>query len=156
MTENLRTVRSIPMKLQGAPHRLIVRGECYMARKVFERHNEERALRDEPPLANPRNAAAGSLRQLDPKIAAQRRLDCVIFNIQFSDGAPFATDAQQLEELERLRFRVIPYKVLGCTGSGTGGDPPAGGGTVRVPLRDGWRCGEGQPAFAAGAAGQHR
>ena len=112
VTENLRTVRSIPMKLQGAPHRLIVRGECYMARKVFERHNEERALRDEPPLANPRNAAAGSLRQLDPKIAAQRRLDCVIFNIQFSDGAPFATDAQQLEELERLRFRVIPYKVL--------------------------------------------
>ena len=100
VTENLRTVRSIPMKLQGAPHRLIVRGECYMARKVFERHNEERALRDEPPLANPRNAAAGSLRQLDPKIAAQRRLDCVIFNIQFSDGAPFATDAQQLEELE--------------------------------------------------------
>ena len=112
VTENLRTVRSIPMKLQGAPHRLIVRVECYMARKVFERHNEERALRDEPPLANPRNAAAGSLRQLDPKIAAQRRLDCVIFNIQFSDGAPFATDAQQLEELERLRFRVIPYKVL--------------------------------------------
>ena len=112
VTENLRTVRSIPMRLEQAPHRLIVRGECYMSRRVFQELNEERAIREEPPLANPRNAAAGSLRQLDPKVAAQRRLDCVIFNIQRSDGPAFETDSQQLEALERMRFRVIPRKVL--------------------------------------------
>lgn len=112
VTENLRTVRSIPMRLQGAPHRLIVRGECYMSRKVFERLNEERTLKDEPLLANPRNAAAGSLRQLDPKVAAQRRLDCVVFGILFSDEDTSETDTQQLALLERLRFRVIPHKAL--------------------------------------------
>lgn len=112
VTENLRTVRSIPMKLQGAPHRLIVRGECYMSRKTFQRLNEEREARGEPLLANPRNAAAGSLRQLDPKIAAQRRLDCVIFNIQLTDEEPFQTDNQQLAYLEQLRFPVIPRTVL--------------------------------------------
>lgn len=112
VTENLRTVRSIPMRLQGAPHRLIVRGECYMSRKVFERLNEERTLKDEPLLANPRNAAAGSLRQLDPKVAAQRRLDCVVFGILFSDEDTSETDTQQLALLERLRFRMIPHKAL--------------------------------------------
>ena len=112
VTENLRTVRSIPMKLDNAPHRLIVRGECYMSRKTFQRLNEERAAKEEPLLANPRNAAAGSLRQLDPKIAAQRRLDCVIFNIQLTDGEPFQTDAQQLDYLEKLHFLVIPRAVL--------------------------------------------
>lgn len=112
VTENLRTVRSIPMKLQGAPHRLIVRGECYLSRKTFQRLNEEREARGEPLLANPRNAAAGSLRQLDPKIAAQRRLDCVIFNIQLIDGEAFQTDDQQLAYLEQLRFPVIPRTVL--------------------------------------------
>lgn len=112
VTENLRTVRSIPMKLQGAPHRLIVRGECYMSRKTFQRLNEEREARGELLLANPRNAAAGSLRQLDPKIAAQRRLDCVIFNIQLTDEEPFQTDNQQLAYLEQLRFPVIPRTVL--------------------------------------------
>ena len=112
VTENLRTVRSIPMRLEHAPHRLIVRGECYMSREVFARLNDERTLRDEPPLANPRNAAAGSLRQLDPKVAARRRLDCVIFNIQLSDGGGYETDSEQLEDLERMRFRVIPRKVL--------------------------------------------
>lgn len=112
VTENLRTVRSIPMRLQGAPHRLIVRGECYMSRKVFERLNEERTLKDEPLLANPRNAAAGSLRQLDPKVAAQRRLDCVVFGILFRDEDTSETDTQQLALLERLRFRVIPHKAL--------------------------------------------
>ncbi len=113
VTENLRTVRSIPMKLHNAPHRLVVRGECYMSRNVFQQLNEERTLKDEPLLANPRNAAAGSLRQLDPKIAAQRRLDCIIFNIQLSDGDPFGTDAEQLDYLEQLCFRVIPHPVFG-------------------------------------------
>lgn len=112
VTENLRTVRSIPMKLEGAPHRLIVRGECYMSRSVFEKLNEQRELTGEKLLANPRNAAAGSLRQLDPKIAAQRRLDCIIFNIQLTDGPTFATDAEALDYLETLRFKVIPHPVF--------------------------------------------
>ncbi len=111
VTENLRTVRSIPMKLEGAPHRLIVRGECYMSREVFEKLNDERELAGEKLLANPRNAAAGSLRQLDPKVAAQRRLDCIIFNIQLSDGPAFHRDTEALDYLETLKFKVIPHPV---------------------------------------------
>ena len=109
VTENLRTVRSIPVKLEGAPHRLIVRGECYMSRSVFQHLNEERELLGEKLFANPRNAAAGSLRQLDPKVAAKRRLDCVIFNIQLTDGPQFETDTQALDYLEGLKFKVIPH-----------------------------------------------
>ncbi len=112
VTENLKTVRSIPLKLENAPHRLIVRGECYMSRKTFAQLNDQRELNGEPLFANPRNAAAGSLRQLDPKIAAQRRLDCIIFNIQLSDGEPFETDSAALDWLETLKFRVIPHPVL--------------------------------------------
>ena len=70
VTENLKTVRSIPMHLENAPHRLIVRGEVFMPRAVFEKLNERRQAEGAPLFANPRNAAAGSLRQLDPKIAA--------------------------------------------------------------------------------------
>ena len=109
VTENLRTVRSIPMKLEGAPHRLIVRGECYLSRKNFLKLNEEQEAAGKPLFANPRNCAAGSLRQLDPKIAAKRRLDCVMFNIQLSDGPQFAADSEALDWLERLRFPVIPH-----------------------------------------------
>ena len=82
VTENLRTVRSIPLKIPDAPDRLIVRGEVFMPKKVFHALNEERERRGEAPFANPRNAAAGSLRQLDPKIAASRRLDILVFNVQ--------------------------------------------------------------------------
>jgi DNA ligase (NAD+) len=109
VTENLRTVRSIPMKLEGAPHRLIVRGECYISRKNFQHINEQRELNGEALFANPRNAAAGSLRQLDSKIAAQRKLDCIIFNIQLSDGEQFASDTASLDYLETLKFKVIPH-----------------------------------------------
>lgn len=111
VTENIRTIRSIPMKLENAPATLIVRGEVYMPRKVFERLNEERELNGEPLLANPRNAAAGSLRQLDSKVAAARGLDMVIFNVQYSDGAPFATDSESLDWLRSLRFKVIEYQL---------------------------------------------
>ena len=75
VTENLRTIRSIPMTLPEKLPRLIVRGEVYMARSVFEELNRQREIEGKPLMANPRNAAAGSLRQLDPKIAARRRLD---------------------------------------------------------------------------------
>ena len=111
VTENLRTIRSIPMRLEGVPGTLIVRGEVYMPRKTFERLNEERELNGENLFANPRNAAAGSMRQLDPKIAAARGLDMVIFNIQYTDHAPFATDSESLDWLKSLRFKVIDYQV---------------------------------------------
>lgn len=109
VTANLRTIHSIPMKLENAPHRLIVRGECYISRANFQKLNDERELAGEPLFANPRNAAAGSLRQLDPKIAAKRRLDCIIFNIQLTDGEQFDTDSAALDYLETLKFRVIPH-----------------------------------------------
>ena len=82
VTENLRTIKSIPMLLQQRLPSLIVRGEVFMPRTVFAKLNEEREQNGESLFANPRNAAAGSLRQLDPKIAAARRLDIVLFNIQ--------------------------------------------------------------------------
>ena len=111
VTENIRTIRSIPMKLENAPASLIVRGEVYMPRKTFERLNEERELRGEPLFANPRNAAAGSMRQLDPKIAAARGLDMVVFNIQYTDREPFASDSAGLDWLRSLRFKVIDYRL---------------------------------------------
>lgn len=112
VTENLRTIRSIPMSLPEKLPRLIVRGEVYMARSVFEEINAQRELRGEALMANPRNAAAGSLRQLDPKIAAQRRLDIQVFNLQLAEGRTFTTHSETLEYLESQHFRVIPHKTL--------------------------------------------
>lgn len=112
VTENLRTIRAIPMKLENAPATLIVRGEVYMPRKTFERLNEERELEGEPLFANPRNAAAGSMRQLDPKVAAGRGLDIVIFNVQYTDGPELATDSESLDWLRSLKFKVIDYMLL--------------------------------------------
>ncbi len=109
VTENLRTVRSIPMLLPEATARLIVRGEVFMPKEVFRRLNEKREENGEALFANPRNAAAGSLRQLDPKIAAARQLDIVVFNVQLCEGKTFATHAQTLDYLKSQRFRVIPY-----------------------------------------------
>ena len=113
VTENLRTVRSIPMQLENAPHRLIVRGEVFMPKAVFEKLNAEREQNGEPLFANPRNAAAGSLRQLDPKIAAKRQLDILIFNLQLCEGKEFSTHSETLDYLRSLRFKVIPYAL--CT-----------------------------------------
>ena len=109
VTENLRTIRAIPMVLDGAPESIIVRGEVYMPRKTFDRLNQERELRGEPLFANPRNAAAGSMRQLDPKVAASRGLDILIFNIQYVNGISFTTDSDSLDYLRQLRFKVIDY-----------------------------------------------
>ena len=109
VTENLRTIKSIPMRLKGAPRRLIVRGEVFMPKSVFREINAQRELDGEALLANPRNGAAGSLRQQDPKIAAQRRLDARIFNIQLMEGwEDFVSDSEALNWLESLRFQVIP------------------------------------------------
>ena len=112
VTENLRTIRSIPMTLPEKLPRLIVRGEVYMARSVFEEINARREIEGKPLLANPRNAAAGSLRQLDPKIAAQRRLDIAVFNLQLAEGRTFATHTETIDYLASQHFKVIPHKRL--------------------------------------------
>ncbi len=112
VTENLRTVRSIPLRIPDAPPRLIVRGEVFMPKKVFHALNEERERRGEALFANPRNAAAGSLRQLDPKIAARRKLDILVFNVQWVDGLQFQTHQETLEFLKEKGFKVIPHS--GC------------------------------------------
>ena len=109
VTENLKTIRSIPMALEGAPERLIVRGEVFMPKKSFEALNERQEAEGKPLFANPRNAAAGSLRQLDSKITAKRGLDIYIFNIQLAQGLEFTTHEQTLEYLQRLHFKVIPF-----------------------------------------------
>ena len=112
VTENLRTIRSIPMTLPEKLPRLIVRGEVYMARSVFEEINARREIEGKPLLANPRNAAAGSLRQLDPKVAAQRRLDIAVFNLQMAEGRTFATHTETIDYLASQHFKVIPHKRL--------------------------------------------
>ena len=111
VTENLRTVRSVPLRIDNAPERLIVRGEVYMSKAVFEELNREREIRGEPLLANPRNAAAGSMRQLDPKVAASRKLDIICFNLQFTSGEPFKTHADTLDAMRDMGFPVVQYKV---------------------------------------------
>ena len=112
VTENLKTIRSIPMTLENAPSRLIVRGEVFMPKKSFQHLNEIQEKEGKPLFANPRNAAAGSLRQLDPKIAAKRGLDILIFNIQLAEGVSFATHEESLEYLRQLRFKVVPFRVF--------------------------------------------
>lgn len=109
VTQNLRTIRSIPLRLPETLPRLVVRGEVFMPKSVFEKLNQERELDGQPLFANPRNAAAGSLRQLDPRIAAERRLDIRIFNIQYVEGKTFQTHLETLEYLESQRFPVIPH-----------------------------------------------
>ena len=109
VTENLRTIRDIPKTLENAPHRLIVRGEVYMKRSVFDALNAELELHEKPLLANPRNAAAGSLRQKDSRVTAGRRLSIFCFNIQNSDELPLESHTQALDYLKSLGFPVSPY-----------------------------------------------
>ena len=112
VTENLKTIRSIPMTIEGAPPRLIVRGEVFMPKKSFEKLNARQEEQGKPLFANPRNAAAGSLRQLDPKIAAKRGLDIYVFNVQLAEGVEFTGHTQSLDYLSSLKFKVIPHKLL--------------------------------------------
>lgn len=115
VTSNIKTIKSLPLKLENAPSRLIVRGEVYMSRETFSRLNKERELRGEALLANPRNAAAGSLRQLDPKLCAERSLDIIIFNVQLAEGVEFKTHSESLDWLKCLGFRTSPYyKTFSC------------------------------------------
>ena len=110
VTENLKTIRSIPMTIPDAPARLIVRGEVFMPKSVFEALNAEREEEGKALFANPRNAAAGSLRQLDPKIAAKRKLDILIFNVQLAEGLEFATHEESLKYLKDRKFKVVGAK----------------------------------------------
>ena len=110
VTENLRTVRSLPLRIENAPERLIVRGEVYMSKAVFEELNTRRELKGEPLLANPRNAAAGSMRQLDPKVAASRKLDIICFNMQYSSDEKYLSHAETLDAMRSMGFPVVPYQ----------------------------------------------
>ena len=112
VTENLRTIKSIPMTLPDKLPRLIVRGEVFMPKNVFHKLNRQREENGEPLFANPRNAAAGSLRQLDPKVCAKRLLDIRVFNLQLAEGRTFASHSETLEYIASQGFRTIPHKVL--------------------------------------------
>ena len=110
ITQNLRTVRSIPLSLPGdAPPRLEVRGEVFLPRAGFNRLNQQRTREGQPPFANPRNAAAGSVRQLDPRITARRPLDIYIYMLGYADGKTVPdTHWEQLEYLKSLGFKINP------------------------------------------------
>ena len=114
ITENLKTIKSIPLILSEAVEKLEVRGEVYMPKASFEKLNEERKNSNEPLFANPRNAAAGSLRQLDSKITAKRSLDVFIFNIQ-QTTKELETHKESLEWLKTLGFKVSPRREVFST-----------------------------------------
>lgn len=110
VTENLKTIKMIPLSLPDEIPFLEVRGEVYMPKKSFAKLNSECEENGKTPFANPRNAAAGSLRQLDPKIAAKRGLDIFIFNIQRCEGKTFLSHTEGLDYLEKEGFHVIPER----------------------------------------------
>ena len=117
VTQNLKTIRSIPLTIDYPRGILEVRGEVFMPKSAFVTLNERREVTGESLFANPRNAAAGSLRQLDSKIAAERRLDIYIFNIQNSTDHEVHSHAEGLEYLKSLGFKVVPdYRI--CTSIG--------------------------------------
>ena len=109
ITQNLRTIGSIPLRVagKGAPERFEVRGEVYMTRAGFEQMNDDRAARGEPLFANPRNSAAGAVRQLDPRITAERPLECSIYALGWADGgAAPGGHWEALQWLGELGFKI--------------------------------------------------
>ncbi len=115
ITDNLKTVRSIPLKIENAPEYLEVRGEVFMPKASFEKLNEEREEKGESLFANPRNAAAGSLRQLDSSVTAKRNLDIFVFNLQQIRGMELKTHRETLDYLEKLGFKVSPKRSIAKT-----------------------------------------
>lgn len=105
ITENLRTIHAIPLKI-NEPLSFEVRGEAYMPRSSFIRLNEEKEKNEEQPFANPRNAAAGSLRQLDPKLAAKRKLSVFLYSVNDFTDFDATTQSGALDELDRLGFKT--------------------------------------------------
>lgn len=109
ITANLRTVKSIPLRLKTDIPFIEVRGEVYMPRESFYEIVEKQELKGEKPFKNPRNAAAGSLRQKNPKITAERKLDIFVFNIQQLEGVEITGHYQSLEYLKELGFKTVPF-----------------------------------------------
>lgn len=114
VTENIKTIKTIPMQLSEQIN-LIVRGEVFISKNDFEKMNQEREENQEELFANSRNAAAGSLRQLDSKITAKRPLDIYIFNVQKIEGKQFNSHFEELEYLSQLGFHVNPIRISCCT-----------------------------------------
>ena len=110
VTENLKTLKTIPMTLKDKID-ITVRGEVFIAKEEFEKMNQEREENEEELFANARNAAAGSLRQLDSKITAKRPLDIYIFNVQKIEGKEFNSHYEELEYLDSLGFNVNPVRI---------------------------------------------
>ena len=111
VTENIKTIGSVPLVLKENVPYIEVRGEVYISKQKFAKINQKREEEGENSFANPRNAAAGSLRQLDPKVAAQRGLDIFVFNIQRADGIEYDTHSGSLDILRKLGFKVIENKL---------------------------------------------
>lgn len=116
VTQNARTIRSVPLRLRSrgdlVGREVEVRGEVFIPRPVFEKTNAEREEQGEPRFANPRNAAAGTLRQLDSRIVATRRLDLFAYDVITGERKPFATHWEALNWLEQAGFRVNPHRML--------------------------------------------
>ncbi|HKS29136.1 MAG TPA: NAD-dependent DNA ligase LigA [Pyrinomonadaceae bacterium] len=114
VTQNVRTIRSLPLRLKatkdGLEREVEVRGEAYLPRAVFERINQERDEEGQPRFANPRNAASGTIRQLDPKIVASRRLEMFPYDVLAGERKPFATHWESFDWLERAGFRTNPHR----------------------------------------------
>ena len=110
VTQNLKTVKTIPKEIKDKID-ITVRGEVFISKKDFEKMNEEREANEEELFANARNAAAGSLRQLDSKITEQRPLDIYIFNVQKIEGKEFNSHFEELEYLDKLGFNVNPVRI---------------------------------------------
>jgi DNA ligase (NAD+) len=119
VTQNARTIRSVPLRLRAEAKRidapLEVRGEVFIPRDVFERTNAEREEQGEPRFANPRNAAAGAIRQLDSRLVARRKLDMFAYDLLVNNRKPFPTHWESLNWLEQAGFRVNPHRKLGKT-----------------------------------------
>ena len=112
VTANIKTIGSVPLKLPDSLPLLEVRGEVYMPKSVFRKLMDEMELNSETPFKNPRNAAAGSLRQKDSRIAAKRRLDIFCFNVQRVEGRSFSSHKESLDYLKSQGFKVIPKYTL--------------------------------------------
>ena len=114
ITQNLKTIRSIPLSVpQDAPPRFEVRGEVFLPRAGFKKLNEERARASQPLFANPRNAAAGSVRQLDPRITAQRPLDIYVYGLGYAEGKAMPDNHwETMQYLKSLGFKINTYNSL--------------------------------------------